>query len=131
VPDASCWIADEGGRLVHASWVATQAAWVGEAARCFIVPPGDAYIYESFTRPEMRGRGVYPAVLTTISQTLGERGTGVLWIAAETTNHASLRAIHKAGFVHSFEVSVRRRGGRVDVVVPPGVPPQLVERRDR
>jgi GNAT superfamily N-acetyltransferase len=130
-PGSSCWIAQEGGRIVHASWVATQAAWLGEAARSFVVPPGDAYIYESFTRPEMRGRGVYPAVLITISKTLGQRGTRMLWIAAETTNVPSLRAIEKAGFTHSFEIRVRRRAGRVHVVVPPGVAPQLHERRDR
>jgi GNAT superfamily N-acetyltransferase len=111
--------------LVHASWVETAAAWVGEADRTFVVPPGDAYIYESFTRPEMRGRGVYPAVLAAISSELGTRGLGQLWIAAEATNRSSLKAIEKAGFVRSFEVTIHRRWARTSVTVPPGVTPQF------
>jgi RimJ/RimL family protein N-acetyltransferase len=93
------------------------------------VPDGDAYIYESFTRQEMRGRGVYPAVLTSISVELAERGIARLWIAAETTNHSSLRAIEKAGFTRRFEIEVRRRWGRTAVSVPPGAEPRFSERR--
>jgi GNAT superfamily N-acetyltransferase len=124
---SSCWIALSGGRIVHASWVVTESAWVGEADRFFVVPPGDAYIYESFTAPDVRGRGVYPAVLATISTRLGARGISRLWIAAETTNHSSLRAIQKAGFTRSFEIGARRRWGRTDVTFPEGAEPQLRE----
>lgn len=124
-PGSSCWVALQPSRIVHASWVATQKAWVGEADRFFIVPPGDAYIYESFTAPDMRGRGVYPAVLATISSTLGPRGISKLWIAAESANRSSLRAIEKAGFTRSFEVGVRRRWGSAQVTVPEGAAPQF------
>jgi ribosomal protein S18 acetylase RimI-like enzyme len=124
-PGSSCWIALRGSRIVHASWVVTQSAWVGEADRFFVVPPGDAYIYESFTAPNMRGRGVYPAVLTTIAARLGDRDLTKLWIAAERTNHSSLRAIEKAGFTHTFEIEIRRRWGRTEVTVPPGIEPEL------
>jgi GNAT superfamily N-acetyltransferase len=116
-----------GSRIAHASWVATQSAWVGEADRSFVVPPGDAYIYQSFTTPEMRGKGVYPAVLNTISARLGARGIAKLWIAAERTNHSSLRAIEKAGFSRTFEIEVRRRWGRTKVSVPPNIEPGLRE----
>ncbi|MEA2508282.1 MAG: hypothetical protein QOG21_364 [Actinomycetota bacterium] len=122
---SSCWIALSGGRIVHGSWVATKSAWVGEADRFFMVPPGDAYIYESFTAPEIRGQGVYPAVLAIVSARLAARGISRLWIAAETTNHSSLRAIQKAGFTRSFEIGVRRRWGRTDVTVAEGAEPQL------
>jgi ribosomal protein S18 acetylase RimI-like enzyme len=100
---------------------------MGEAERLFLVPSGDAYIYESFTRPEMRGRGVYPAVLATLSERLGARGIARLWIAAETTNAPSLRAIEKAGFSEAFRIEVVRRLGRVEVRMPSGVAPQLRE----
>jgi GNAT superfamily N-acetyltransferase len=126
-PGSSCWIAVRGNRIVHSSWVATRSAWMGEAGRFFVVPRGDAYIYESFTRPEMRGRGIYPAVLTTISSRLGARDIARLWIAAEATNHSSLRAIEKAGFARTFEIRVRTRAGRTEVTVPSGVEPELRE----
>ena len=120
---SSCWIAESDGRMVHASWVETEAAWVGEIGRYLVVPAGDAYIYESFTRPEMRGRGVYPAVLATVSEHLGGRGIRRLWIAVESTNQPSLRAIQKAGFIPSFEIAIERRWGQVHVAIPQGVDP--------
>jgi ribosomal protein S18 acetylase RimI-like enzyme len=124
-PGASCWIAETGGHMVHASWVETKAAWVGEIERLLVVPPGDAYIYQSFTRPEMRGRGIYPAVLTTLSERLGSRGINCLWIAVEATNPASLRAIQKSGFTHVFEIAFQHRFGRIQVSVPDGVAPSF------
>jgi GNAT superfamily N-acetyltransferase len=129
-PTSSCWLAEKDGRLVHSSWMETEAAWVGEADRFFMVPSGDAYIYESFTRPEMRGQGVYPAVLRTMAARSAPRGLRRLWIAAETTNLASLRAIEKAGFVRSFEIDVRRRWGRTVATTTPGAEPQLREGPD-
>lgn len=126
-PTSSCWLAEKDGGIVHSSWMETEAAWVGEADRFFVVPSGDAYIYQSFTRPEMRGQGVYPAVLRTISARSASRGIRRLWIAAERTNLSSLRAIEKAGFVRSFEIVVRRRLGRTVVTVPAGAEPQLRE----
>ncbi|MEA2507079.1 MAG: hypothetical protein QOH48_1697 [Actinomycetota bacterium] len=129
-PGASCWIARSGDEIVHASWVETAAAWMGEAERFFVVPPGEAYIYESFTRPEVRGHGIYPAVLATIAEQLGARAVARLWIAAEATNAASLRAIQKAGFTTEFEIGVRRRLGRVAVTMPAGVTPQLRKCRE-
>jgi RimJ/RimL family protein N-acetyltransferase len=127
-PTSSCWIAETGGRMVHSSWVATESAWVGEIERVFIVPPGDAYIYESFTRPEMRGRGIYPAVLLTISERLGAGSVRRLWIAVEATNPSSLRAIQKAGFISAFEIGLRHRFGRSQVRIPPGAVPGFRKR---
>jgi ribosomal protein S18 acetylase RimI-like enzyme len=103
---------------------------VGEIERVFIVPPGDAYIYESFTRPEMRGRGIYPAVLSTISERLGAQGVRCLWIAVEATNLSSLRAIQKAGFAFAFEIGLRRRLGRTEVSIPDGVAPGFRRRSE-
>jgi GNAT superfamily N-acetyltransferase len=126
-PTSSCWLAEKDGRIVHSSWMETETAWMGEADRFFLVPSGDAYIYESFTRPELRGQGVYPAVLRTISARSASRDLRRLWIAAERTNLSSLRAIEKAGFVRSFEIGVRRRWGRTVATTPPGAEPQLRE----
>jgi GNAT superfamily N-acetyltransferase len=126
-PTSSCWLAEKEGVIVHASWMETRIAWVGEAQRFLVVPAGDAYIYESFTRPEMRGQGVYPAVLRTISSRTATQGIRRLWIAAEATNQPSLKAIEKAGFVRSFEIEVRRRWGRTVVTTPPGAELQLRE----
>jgi GNAT superfamily N-acetyltransferase len=124
-PGGSCWLALAGDAIVHASWVETEAAWVGEVSRYFVVPAGDGYIYESFTRPEMRGRGVYPAVLTAIAAALRPRGLNRLWIAAEQDNRPSLRAMEKAGFVPVSEIRMRLRVGRTTVATSGHLQPRL------
>jgi GNAT superfamily N-acetyltransferase len=120
--DASrCYGVELSGRLVHASWVTTDCAWTREL-RAFICPPaGDAYVYESFTRDDARGRGVYPFALNGICAELHAEEIARLWVAVESHNAASLRAVDKAGFEPVLEISYRRRLGRLTVSVPDAV----------
>ncbi|MFN2588447.1 MAG: hypothetical protein ABR613_10080, partial [Actinomycetota bacterium] len=80
-PTTHCFFVEAHGRLLHASWVTTGAAWTREL-RAYLVPPrGDAYVYESFTRPEARGRGVYPFALAGICAWARDAGTRNVWVA--------------------------------------------------
>lgn len=111
--DTYCYLVESRGRVLHASWVTTASAWTGEL-NAFVSPPsGDAYIYESFTRPEARGRGIYPFALDNICADLGRRGVPRAWIAVEATNASSVRAISKAGFTPAFELTFHRDRGEV------------------
>lgn len=110
-----CFVVEEEGLLLHASWVTTLAAWTRELNGYVKPPRGDAYIYESFTRADARGRGVYPFALNCISASLGSEGIGRAWVAAEEHNPASVKAISKAGFSEAFRVSYERRFGRVHI----------------
>jgi RimJ/RimL family protein N-acetyltransferase len=115
-----CFIVVSDGLFVHSTWVTTAAAWTREIQRYFCPPPGDAYIYESFTRPEVRGRGVYPFALDGITDWLAKRSIGRAWIGAEADNQASLRALHKAGFREGFQIPYGRRLGRLVLEPPAG-----------
>lgn len=106
-----CFVARRDERIVHASWVTSRAAWTRELRAYLRPPPGDAYIYESYTRPEERGRGVYRLALKTLTAELGRDGTRRAWIAAEAHNSSSLKAIAKAGFTETFRLSYRRTLG--------------------
>jgi GNAT superfamily N-acetyltransferase len=117
----ACFVAELDGRLVHASWVTTSGAWTREL-QLYVVPPGgesrtkaggEAYVYESFTRPEARGRGAYPQVLRHILMWAAVNGSTRVWVAVESTNAASIKAIKKAGFSPGFELSFGRRFGRL------------------
>jgi GNAT superfamily N-acetyltransferase len=110
-----CYLALEGDVIVHASWVTTRAAWVGELGRYFTPSPSSAYVYESFTTPSARGRGIYPAVLEHIAGTLSQSGIDRLWIGVGADNVPSIRAIEKGGFVPAFEVGFEIRWGRIDI----------------
>ncbi len=110
-PETHCYLARSGERIVHASWVTTAAVWTREVRRYFKPPRGDAYVFASFTRPEFRGRGIYPFVLRAISRRLDERGIARVWIGVIGDNPASLNAVLKAGFTDAFRISYRRRFG--------------------
>lgn len=115
-----CYLALEGDKALHASWVTTTASWVREVGRYFRPPSGHAYVYESFTRADARGRGVYPFALRGICKELAADGIDSLWVAVEDNNAPSLKAVAKAGFETAFELDYGRRWGRLSVAEPSG-----------
>jgi hypothetical protein len=116
----NCFLVLSGNLIVHATWVTTTAAWTREL-RAYVVPPGgDAYVYESYTRVEARGRGAYPFALLHISSFLAGSGVSRVWVAVEAHNGPSQSAIAKAGFEEAFDVRYRRRLGRLHVDPPTG-----------
>ena len=119
-PWTKCFVVEDGVRFLHASWVTTARAWTSEI-KAFISPPvGDAYVYESFTRPETRGRGIYPFALTSICAALADQRVARVWVGVEADNVASIRAIGKGGFENAFELGFQRAWGRVRVQEPTG-----------
>lgn len=115
-----CFIVEDGSTILHASWVTTAGAWTREL-RSYVMPaPGDAYIYESFTRADARGRGAYPFGLAHILTWAAASGIGRLWVAVEEHNPPSLRAVTKAGFVEAFRLPFSRRFGRLTIGTPTG-----------
>jgi GNAT superfamily N-acetyltransferase len=95
--------------------VTRSGAWIGEVRRYFIVPERGAYIYESFTNPDLRGRGIYPAMLNFIATEAAQRGLGELWIGVGASNRPSVRAIAKGAFEPAFDIVFRRRLGAVRI----------------
>lgn len=119
----SCFVVESKGRLLHATWVTTSGAWTRELKGYLRPPRGDAYIYESFTRPDARGKGLYPFALRRIASHAAGSGLDNLWIAVEASNPSSLRAVSKTGFSPVFRLDYRRRWGRLTVQIPtPGAP---------
>ncbi|MPZ68143.1 MAG: GNAT family N-acetyltransferase [Actinobacteria bacterium] len=115
-----CWLVLHEGKIAHATWTTTATAWTREVGRYFKPPPGDGYIYESFTSPAVRGRGIYPLALKHILARLGAEGIARMWVGVEADNEPSIRAITKAGFEVAFEISYRRRFGRLTLGIPEG-----------
>ncbi|MQB01707.1 MAG: GNAT family N-acetyltransferase [Actinobacteria bacterium] len=114
-PGTDCYLALDGQRIVHSSWVTTAGAWVGELRLYFVVPLASAYVYESYTSPDARGRGIYPAMLRYIASDAARDAPKELWIGVGEDNEPSIRAISKGGFVPAFDVAFSRRLGRVEV----------------
>jgi ribosomal protein S18 acetylase RimI-like enzyme len=114
-PTTRCYLVEGEGKLLHASWVTKSRAWTAEISGSISPPPGDAYVYESFTRADARGRGIYPFALSSMCADLGAEGARRVWVGVESDNVPSIRAISKAGFTEAFELHFSRRLGRVRV----------------
>ena len=118
--DTGCFLVLEDDAILHASWVTRTGAWAREIRAYICPPPGDAYVYESFTVSKARGRGVYPYALGHIVAEMGRSGVNNVWVAVEAGNQASRRAIAKAGFEVAYEISYRRDLGRFRTTGPSG-----------
>ena len=118
--DVRCYLVEGDDKLLHSSWVTTSAAWAREIAMYLTPPRGDAYVYESFTRADARGRGIYPFALGGIVTALAAERIERVWVGVEATNLASRRAMEKAGFEEGFRVEFGRNLGRLWVGAPVG-----------
>lgn len=114
-----CFVVVSAGRIVHSTWVTRCAAWTREIRRYVRPPAGEAYVYESFTRRDARGQGLYPLALRAICAELAERSVRRVWVGVENRNVASLRAVTKASFEEALTVDHRRLFGKVVVEAEP------------
>lgn len=124
--DVRCYVIEENDRLLHSSWVTDSGAWTREIRDHLSPPPGDCYVYESFTRADARGRGIYPRALSGILAASDSLGRHRVWVGVETHNRASRRSIDKAGFTAVFELSYGRRFG---ILLGPSLQPDNRESR--
>jgi RimJ/RimL family protein N-acetyltransferase len=111
--NTTCYLVFEAYKILHATWCTTAAAWTRELHAYLAPPNGDAYVYESFTRADARGKGVYPFALRGIVTDLYRSGTKRVWVGVEAHNAPSLRAVAKAGFQEAFSIPFGRRWGRI------------------
>ncbi|HET6429728.1 MAG TPA: hypothetical protein VFJ30_15030 [Phycisphaerae bacterium] len=84
------------GEYCHYSFVTAARRYrkvfpVMEGGRALLIGP-------CLTDERFRGRSIFPRVLQHIVSTLSGQGVGPFYIHAAPGNHASLRAIEKAGF---------------------------------
>ena len=94
----SCAVARHGSEVVSYCWSTGGPAWVGEINRLVVPEPADVYLYDAFTLPAWRGRGLFRTLLSRLLITSRERGRRRALIFALATNRASCRAIEAAGF---------------------------------
>jgi hypothetical protein len=77
------------------------------------VPPGHALVHYCNVKDTLRGKGIYPTMLTALCQCLfSECSVRMILIDSGTRNLASIRGILKAGFVHRADILCIRACGR-------------------
>ncbi len=95
---ARCYAAWVGSDLAAYGWVSFEEEYVGEFNLWVRLVPGEAYIWDCFTLPAFRQRGLYSALLAHILAELEHDNECRVWIGADMDNVASQRGIARAGF---------------------------------
>jgi RimJ/RimL family protein N-acetyltransferase len=68
-------------------------------------------VYDCYTVPEYRSRGIYRDALTQLLGMIRDEGGQVALIAVDPENHASIKGIERAGFTPLYCLRRRRRLG--------------------
>ena len=92
-----CFSARFEGRVIAASWVALEQAWIDYLDCEFPLAEGEAYIYDAFTSERWRGCGLGSALSTHITRHLLERGLKKSWRAVMPENHEAVALQVKLG----------------------------------
>lgn len=98
-------------RMAEDSSTVVLAKWCGNIAGHAVLKPrgkrgyqaafwkNKAYIHYCFVAPQFRGQGIYPYMLTYLTQKAFEnQGEKNVFISADFKNYSSIRGIVKAGF---------------------------------
>ena len=103
----------ENGVLVHYGWLTSRQERAPDAAigLVFIPPPRSAALFDYFTHPIARGRGLYSESLRQCMHDAVEiDGAETVFIYAYSDNAISRHAIEKAGFEYRGSLVMERRG---------------------
>ena len=101
----ACAIAHHETEVVAYCWLTCTPVWVGEIGHAVVPGPEDVYLYDAFTMPGWRGRGLFLAVISPLLALARSRRRSRALIFVGAGNRASRRAIERAGFEIAHTVS--------------------------
>jgi RimJ/RimL family protein N-acetyltransferase len=100
----------EDGVLIHYGWLIErqEVAYFPEVDQKFRMPPQSAVLYDYFTHPAYRGRGLYQCSLHEMScDAANIAGTEFIYISVVAGNAPSRHSIEKADF--EYQSSLYRK----------------------
>ncbi len=93
-----------GADLVSVAWWHPGEAWIPEIGLHIVLPSHFIYAYDSYTRRDLRGRGITPARALRTFAMLADLGftRGLCYVLAH--NRPSMRAVRKIGWQPTAEI---------------------------
>jgi len=102
------------GRLANLGW--TQLGILELDSGAVLRDKDAGGIFDCYTMPEYRGRGLYPKSIVGMMEKLQDAGAKKAMIGVDPDNVASMRGIEKAGFGSRFLLTRRRIVGRTQLL---------------
>lgn len=103
----------EDGQIAGYGWIRYGAIQIDDLPFRLALPDDHAYIWDCLTVPRLRGRGIFPALLCFMLQTLQREGMRHAWAGVAPGNDPSLRAFARAGFRVVAHLGVVRERVRI------------------
>lgn len=88
-----CFVARHDSRIVGTCWSATGRAWSRYLSTWIELAPDEAYTYDAFTAPELRGLGIFPALTREIRDFYREEGLRRLVAFTVPENSGTLKSV--------------------------------------
>jgi len=103
-----CYIASVESQLAAYGWVSFVDEDIGELNLRVQLLPGEVYLWDCATAPELRGKHLYSALLSYMIQELCAQGFCRAWIGADLENRVSQKGMARAGFHHVADLALER-----------------------
>jgi RimJ/RimL family protein N-acetyltransferase len=112
------WIVDGSGVVAFVCWIFRARAPVAAAKGHWIdLPHSVVCLEDSLTAPAFRGQGIAPGAWCALADRLQSEGVQAMVTKVEDWNRPSHRALAKAGFRETAEMTLDREWGRSRVTV--------------
>jgi L-amino acid N-acyltransferase YncA len=119
-----CFAAFVGSRLASVSWAVKNQATLWALNADFYVEDGTAYIFDSYTHPEFRGKRLQSSIFQRICEYCKDKKIGKIVTFVAATNNANLRSRTRLGFAVTGAVR-RLRFGPLVWYLSTGSAPEL------
>jgi hypothetical protein len=105
-----CYVAQRRGEIIDACWAASGIVAVPYLHRSLKLHEGDLYFYDSYTRPEFRGRGLYMARNAFTAGECGREGFTRLVALVAAEKYAVWQILTRSGLQTSGRYDLVRLG---------------------
>jgi L-amino acid N-acyltransferase YncA len=105
-----CFAAFVESRLASVSWAVRKQATLWALNADFCVEDGTAYIFDSYTHPEFRGKRLQSSIFERICEYCRDKNVGKVVTFVAATNTANLRSRARLGFAVTGAVRRLRFG---------------------
>jgi GNAT superfamily N-acetyltransferase len=117
----TCHVARTNGRIVAARWSSTREVRIGYLGYRSELAPGQAYLYDAYTTPAFRRRGIAVALSRHIFMLLHAQGVRDMLSAADPANPAGSGFNTSTGVPIATLVAIGRQRRRQFELGPPRV----------
>lgn len=108
-----CFVARSGGAIVCANWAVYDEHEVRFLRYRLRLEPGEVYVYDSYTRPDFRGRSVAPALAAHLVERFRAAGLRRALTLIAPENASNLRARAKSGYRVCGRIACLKLGPKI------------------